>query len=240
MDGRVIVAGVGPGNPEWVTGRVRGLLEKADVLAGFRSAVAVVEPFLHHPSPRGRGVGGEGVEKLVLDYRNQEEGLAKVAALAREGKLCLVCFYGDPNFSDTEFLARIRRHWPNTEVVPGISSAQLACARAGIAMEHSLFITLHVREGYQEALEELMDVVSSSTRKRNVILLPRPWDYMPPAIARLLLEKGARPETRAQVYERLSFEDERAHSLTLEELANSSYQFSDLSVMIIFNPDRGV
>lgn len=220
MNGKVIVAGVGPGNPQWLTARVRELLEKADVLSGFRSAMAVVEPW-------DRG------EKLVLDYRNQEEGLAQVAARAREGKLCLVCCYGDPNFSDTEFLARIRRHWPEVEVAPGISSVQLACARAGIAMEHSLFITLHVREGYQEALEELLTVASSSTRRRNVILLPRPWDYMPPAIAQLLLERGAGPETGVLVYERLSFEDERAHSFTLGRLAQSSYQFSDLSIMII-------
>ena len=127
MNGRVIVAGVGPGDPQWLTAQVRDLLEKADVLSGFRSAVAVVEPW-------------DSGEKLVLDYRNQEEGLTRVAAHAREGKLCLVCCYGDPNFSDREFLARIRRHWPDVEVVPGISSVQLACAKAGIPMEHSLFI----------------------------------------------------------------------------------------------------
>ena len=221
MAGRVIVAGVGPGDPHWLTSRVRGLLEQADVLSGFRSAVAVVEPW-------DRG------EKLILDYRNQEEGLAAVASRAREGKLCLVCCCGDPNYSDTEFLARIRRHWPDVEVVPGISSVQLACAKAGIAMEHSVVITLHVRDGYQDALEELMTLVSSPSRLRNVILLPRPWDYMPPAIARLLLDRGARPETQVIVFERLSFEDEKSHSFTLEEIAASSYEFGDLSIMIIF------
>ena len=248
MSGRVIVAGVGPGNPQWLTGRLRELLQKADVLSGFRSAVAVVEAFLDSKQQAGpqEDIASQKtrpdaqikeMERLVLDYRNQEDGLAKVASRAREGKLCLICCYGDPNFSDTEFLARITRHWPDVEVVPGISSVQLACAKARIAMESSLFITLHVREGYQEALEELLALVSSPGNRRHAIVLPRPWDYMPPAIARQILERGAQLETKVAIYERLSLEDEKSHSFSLGELAQSSYEFSDLSIMVIFAPD---
>ena len=41
---------------------------------------------------------------------------------------------------------------------------------------------------------------------------------------------------RVIVYERLSFDDEKSHAFTLEELASSSYEFGDLSIMVIFRP----
>lgn len=224
MDGKVITIGVGPGDPELVTLRGKELLGTADLVAGFRTVLAVVDPWITG-------------EKQVLDYKNQEEGLAKVAKYAGEGKLCLVVFYGDSNFSGQELMARVKRHWPDTEVVPGISSVQIACAKAGIAMEDSLFITLHRRGGSEEAFEELLKAVKN--KQRHVILLPQPPDFMPDRIAQMLLDRGIDGDTSVRVYQRLTLQGEKLQSFALSELATAQQEWSDLTILVILRPDTG-
>ena len=46
-----------------------------------------------------------------------------------------VCAWGDLNFSSRELLDRVRRR-ADVELIPGISSVQVACARTGFTMEN--------------------------------------------------------------------------------------------------------
>jgi len=79
-------------------------------------------------------------------------------------------------------LARVRRRAGKVELTPGISSIQMACARAGISMEDAVFITLHQRRGasddFASDVEEVVHFLKDG--RRHVILLPRPYDLMPP------------------------------------------------------------
>lgn len=219
MVGTITVVGVGPGDPAFVTQKVRGLVECSEVLAGFRKSVEAVELWALQ------------AEKLLLDYRNQEQGLDELAQRARDGKRCIVCCYGDPNVSEKEFLAQIRRRWPEVVIIPGISSIQMACARAGVAVEDTLFVTLHRRYGVEDSLEELVESVLA--KKRNTLILPRPWDLMPAGIAKMLLERGASSVRDVLVYERLSLPGESSLHATLAGLASSEHKFSDLTVMLV-------
>jgi cobalt-precorrin-7 (C5)-methyltransferase len=138
--------------------------------------------------------------------------------------------------SAKELLARVRRRADHVELIPGVSSIQIACARAGIFMEESLFITLHKRADTDSDLDELVHHLDEGLR--NIILLPRPFDLMPPLIARNLMEAGISQQRLLTVYQRLTLDGEQSWSGTLEECATSPNEYSDLSIMVFPRPDQ--
>ncbi|HXG42206.1 MAG TPA: precorrin-6y C5,15-methyltransferase (decarboxylating) subunit CbiE [Dehalococcoidia bacterium] len=216
------VVGVGPGDPEFLTLKALRLLQEADLVAGFSTVLAVVRPHI-------RG------ETVVLTYRDQEEGLARLGQAAREGKRCVVCAWGDPSVSAAELVGRVRRAHPCVEVVPGVSSLAVACARVGVPLEESLFVSLHRREGGEDALDELVEALALG--RRHLFAFPRPYDLMPAEMARRLLAKGLQGDRPVLVLERLTLEGERLVALSLGELAQRD-DFSDLTVLFFPRPDR--
>ncbi len=217
----VHVVGVGPGDPGFLTLKALRLLQEADLVAGFATVLDVVRPYI-------RG------EALVLTYRDQEEGLAKVAQAARQGRRCVVCAWGDPSVSAGELVARVRRAHPCVEVVSGVSSLAVACARVGVALEESLFVSLHRRQGGEDAFAELADALRQG--RRHVFAFPRPYDLMPPELARRLLALGLEGSRPVLVLERLTLEGERMVALTLDGLAQRD-DFGDLTVVFFPRPD---
>ena len=153
-----------------------------------------------------------------------------VAARAAEGKKCVVCAWGDLNFSARELVERVQRRVDETVLIPGISSVQVACSRLGLYMEESIFITLHARAGNDESMDELMDMLKAG--KRNVLLLPRPYELMPAGIAKMLLERGISPQLSMHVLQRLCHADESMQQYTLASLAEEEAEFSDLTIMV--------
>lgn len=200
----VQVVGVGPGASDLLTVRAATLLQQADVVAGFGAALEVVRGYV-------RG------EALAMDYRNQSDVLAEVGRRAAAGARCVVCAYGDPDFSAGELVARVRAACGDVEVVPGISSLQAACARLGLALEGVICFTLHRRDGLEESWEELLAALGAG--RRTVVALPRPWDLMPPQVAQRLLAAGLDPGRRVVLAEQLTLPGERVTHLTLSELA---------------------
>ena len=155
--GEVWVVGVGPWEPEYVTLKAVKLVEGADYVAGLKQALQVVEKLV-----KGK--------TLVIDYTNEGEVLKLLAAEAKAGKKCVICGYGDPNFSDKQFVEKIKSVYMDVKVVPGISSVQVSCAKSGLAIEDSMFITLHKSGRINKEKEELLKVVKEG--HRNAIVLP--------------------------------------------------------------------
>lgn len=215
------IVGIGPGNPAYLTLAGRDLIAAADVVAGFRTVLAVVAEHI-------RG------EQVALDYRNQADGLRLVAAALAAGKRAVLCAHGDANFSGSELVALARTTCGEVRLMPGISSVQIACARAQLAMEETLFITFHKRADIANDQAELL--ATALAGRRNIITLPRPWDFMPAALARLLLDGGVAGERAVTVYERLTLEGEAEHRLTLAGLAARTGEFSDLSIVVLPAP----
>ena len=214
--GEMWVVGVGPGEPDYVTVKAAKLIEGADYVAGFKQALEVVKKLV-----KGK--------MLVIDYANEKETLKILASEARAGKKCVICCYGDPNFSDKQFVEKIKSTYVDVEVVPGVSSVQVSCAKAGLAMEESVFITFHKSGQINNMKEELLRVVKEG--HRNVIILPRPWDFMPKDIAKFLIDNGVAKDPEVTVYENLTLRDERVHVYKLSDLLNTEH--SDLSIVII-------
>ena len=212
---KITIVGVGPGDPDLLTLKAQEAIRAADYVAGFETVLGPVR----------RWVVGEA---MPMRYRDQEDILARLAAHAEAGKRCVVCAWGDLNFSSKELLDRVRRR-ADVELIPGISSVQVACARLGFTMETSLFITLHARDGHEEGLRELAEMLRE--RSRNLIVLPRPFDLMPAAIAARLLEQGIPADTPLFALQRLSFPDETIRQFTLSTLTEESSEFSDLTIL---------
>ena len=79
-----------------------------------------------------------------------------------------------------------------------------------------------------------MDTLSQG--RRNVILLPRPYDFMPPAIAAGAIAAGADPAHPVTVFQRLTLPGETRWEGTLAECAALPDEFSDLSIMVFPRP----
>lgn len=206
--------GVGPGDPELLTVRARRLIEEADIVTGFATVLKVVESI-------GRG------ERVVLTYANQVEMLAQLALRHRQRHRCVVCFMGDPNFSGRQLLERVELAvGESVEVTPGISSVQLAVARARLGFEDVVFVTFHKRG---EIEPDLAFLAAALKLGRGAIVLPRPPDFMPRDIAHELVRRGISGERKAVVYERLSG-DERCWE---GSLGNVDASFSDLSILVV-------
>ena len=219
---KMTVVAVGPGDPEFLTVKGRQALAAADLVVGFKTVLDVVAAHTGDAETRH------------MAYRDQEAVLDYAQEQAQQGKDCVVCVWGDLNVSAKELLNRVRRRAETVELVPGVSSVQIACARAGISLEESTFITLHQRWDRGSELGELIELLEQG--RRNVILLPRPFDFMPPAIAANAIADGADPAHPVTVFQRLTLPDERRWDGTLAQCAQLPDEFSDLSIMVFPRP----
>jgi cobalt-precorrin-7 (C5)-methyltransferase len=217
----VYAVGIGPGNPEYLTRRGARAIREADVVVGFETVVEFVEA----------EIDGEA---LTCGYEDEPEVLAEFTERIAEGASGTAVLMGDPNHSGYQFVGKVESAVDRpVSVIPGISSLQIAASRARTPMEETTFVTLHKSGPIEADLERLERDVG----ERNLLVLPRPFDWMPERIAYRLLESGA-PDCPAVVCERLTHDDETITHTSLSELADdidskAETAFSDLSVLVV-------
>jgi len=217
----IICIGAGPGDIGYLTQRGEEELRSADVVAGFNAVVNVIESLIP-----------DKAEVITMNYRDQVEQLAAVAAAHHAGKRCVVVFMGDIHFSGFQYLERVERACGHpVESLPGISSAQILASRAKVCFDETTFITFHRRGDLTPFKHHLVHVLEDA---RNAIVIPCPWDaarsFMPQHIAAYLLENGISPEHPTEVWENLT-RDEAEWNGTLKECIDR--EFSDMSIMLI-------
>ena len=217
----IICIGAGPGDIGYLTQRGAEELRSADVVAGFNAVVNVIESLIP-----------DKTEVITMNYRDQVEQLAAVAAAHHAGKRCVVVFMGDIHFSGFQYLERVERACGHpVESLPGISSAQILASRAKVCFDETTFITFHRRGDLTPFKRHLVHVLEDA---RNAIVIPCPWDaarsFMPRHIAAYLLENGISPEHPTEVWENLT-RDEAEWNGTLKECIDRD--FTDMSIMLI-------
>jgi len=212
----ICCVGAGPGDLGYLTQRGRELIETADVVAGFTTVVDLVRPLTR----------GE-CRIVTMGYKDQVNRLQAVAALHHEGAKCVVVFMGDIHFSGFQFLERVERACGHPiETVAGISAAQILASRCRVCFDETTFITFHRRGDIAPFQEHLVHALQDD---RNVIVIPRPWDFMPKTIAAFLLARGLPPGHPTEIWERLT-QNEAAWSGTLADCCGD---FTDMSMMLI-------
>lgn len=229
--GDVHAVGIGPGSSEYVTLRTKRLIEDADVVAGFTAVVEKIEEHI------------DGAEVVEMGYEDEAEKLEYVADLNREGDDVVVCLMGDANFSGYQYLEKVEDALDaDVELVPGISSAQVAASRSRTPFEESVFVTLHKTYDEGEIDDDLDVIVDAVTSGRNAIVIPLPYSFMPEDVAELLIDEGADTDADAYVYEELTM-DETSWEGSVEDLSDlegdegkgdrDESAFSDMTIMVV-------
>ena len=219
--GKVYAVGVGPGSPKYVTEIVKEIIQNCDILIGYKYTLKTIENFI------------EGKEIYEITMNDQEKSYQKI--LPELGDRTLVIpFTGDVNFSESEVVDRLIEIFGEVEIIPGISSFQVAASRAKVPLDKSKVITMHVTTPIEDKKLELQKALIDGF---SVVLVPRPWPkqpdkhFMPSEIAIYLRENGFdTAKMKVHVYEAITTENETNFEGTVKELEGK--EFSDLSVMV--------
>jgi len=219
--GKVFAVGVGPGSPDYVTETVRKIVVSADVIVGYEYTLRTISNLVQDKKVH------------TITMKDQEETYQQIKKDLGDGVL-VVPFTGDVNFSESEVVDRLIEIFGDVEIVPGISSIQIAASKAKVPTDKSKVITMHVTTSIEEKKLELQKALID---EYNVILVPRPWPkdpkkhFMPSEIAKYLKQSGFETsKMKVHVFEALTTEDETNFEGTVEQLEGK--EFSDLSVMV--------
>ena len=127
---KLIIVGCGPGAPDYITPAAHTAVQKADVLI---------------VSERLKGLFPEIAAERIDSGTDVDRILGIMAVRRDEGRQVVLLATGDPGIAS---LARpvIRRFGrENCEVIPGISSVQVAFARLGLDWQDARIVTAHSR-----------------------------------------------------------------------------------------------
>ncbi len=219
--GKVYAVGVGPGSPKYVTEIVKEIVQNCDVLIGYKYTLKTIEHLI------------EGKEIYEITMNDQEKSYQKILPELGDRSL-VIPFTGDVNFSESEVVDRLIEIFGEVEIVPGISSIQVAASRAKVPLDKSKVITMHVTTPIEDKKLELQKALIDGF---SVVLVPRPWPkqpdkhFMPSEIAIYLRENGFDTnKMKVHVFEAITTENETNFEGTVKELEGR--EFSDLSVMV--------
>ena len=218
---KVYAVGVGPGSPNQVTDFVKNIISQSDVVVGYKYTLQTIQDHLT----------GKDVREITMT--NQEEVYQNVLKEMPD-KTILVPFTGDVNFSESEVVDRLIQIFKDVEIIPGISSVQIAASKARVPLDKSKIITMHVSTSIEEKKLELQKALIDGF---SVILVPRPWPnqpdkhFMPSEIAKYLKRNGFdTSKLKVHVYEAVTTEKETSFEGMVDQLEGK--EFSDLSVMV--------
>ena len=232
MAKRLFAVGVGPGSPKYLTDAAKEAIAKSQYIVGYKYTLATIEGIIDRTRQ----------EVFEVTMKTQEQVYQEVYRKMHDGEFCTVPFTGDVSFSESEVVDRLLQIWgdDNTEIIPGISSVQLAAAKARVPTDKAFIVTFHVTGDIEQKKAELVKAIRQGM---TVILLPRPWPtdpqkhFMQAEIARFLRDSGIDTSSlKARVYEHLSTEKETSFEGRVSDL--EGWQFSDLSAMIIDQTKR--
>ncbi len=228
MSRKLFVIGVGPGDPNYLIPIAKEKIQLSKYIIGYRYTLKTIEKFLDK----------ERQQIYEIDMKTQDSIYQKIYENMLDNEYCTVPFTGDVNFSESEVVDRLLEIFgdENVEIIPGISSIQIAASKSMVPLDKSDIITFHVTGNIEQ---KKIDLIKSVLDNKSVILLPRPWpndlskNFMPADIAIFLKNNGVNTkEIDVWVFEFLTHkEKETIFKGKIIDLENKV--FSDLSVMVI-------
>jgi precorrin-6y C5,15-methyltransferase (decarboxylating) CbiE subunit len=208
---KVTIVGCGPGSKKYLTGYAIHQISNAEILIGSRRLLALFP---------------EADAETYILSNNYKLLISRIATLSKKKKV-VVLVSGDPGFFSYSKLIVDKIGIEKCEVIPGISSVQLAFAKIGRTWNDACFMSLHGRSGKLAAVvKKIMenDKVAVLTDNANNVKL----------IASKLLEIGLK-ERKIFVCENLSLETERIREFDVSSILK--VQVKDLNVIIFLDED---
>ena len=233
MSKRLFVIGVGPGSPKYLTDIAKEAIRKCQYVIGYKYTLRTIETIVDRSK--------QSIFEVTL--WNQEAIYQDVFKKMKNNEYCIVPFTGDVSFSESEVVDRLLEIFgdDNVEIIPGISSIQVAAAKSKVPLDKAYIATFHVTGNIEKKKKELVEAISEG---QSAILLPRPWfndpskRFMESDMARFLKSNGINTSTlNTTVFEYLTNEEKEAvFKGKASELEGK--EFSDLSVLVIDQTKR--
>ena len=213
MDGKIFIIGIGPGSEEYLTLKAVDCVKNCDYTVGSTRTIDLFRDVKN---------------TIAFNVKDLVDKLEEGVELAISGNSVAILSTGDPGFSgvlNTVLRISKEKSFPkeNIEVIPGISSLQLAAARNHIQWDSANVMTFHGREN----IEDILEVINNG--KITIALPSRKVKDM----AQFLLDNGVNENRQVTVCERLSYPDEKIVSTSLKNIATS--EFTYMCIMIISN-----
>ena len=211
MSGKIYIIGIGPGASEYLTKKAIDTVKASDYTVGSTRAIELFDDVQN---------------KIAFNVKELLDKLEEGVELACDGNTVSILSTGDPGFSgvlNTVLRISSEKGFPkeSIEVIPGISSLQLAAARCHIQWDNANVMTFHGREN----IEDILPVINNG--KTTIALPSRKVKDM----AQFLIDNGVEEDRNVVVCERLSYPDERIVDATLKEIAQS--EFTYMCIMVI-------
>lgn len=212
MSGKIYIIGIGPGSSEYLTKKAIDTVKMSDYTVGSTRAIELFDDVQN---------------TIAFNVKELLDTLKDGVQLAVDGNTVSILSTGDPGFSGVlNTVLRISEEKnfskENIEVIPGISSLQLAAARNYIQWDNANVMTFHGREN----IEDILPVINNG--KITIALPSRKVKDM----AQFLLDNGVEEDRKVVVCERLSYPDEKIVEATLKDIAHS--EFTYMCIMVIY------
>ena len=192
---KIVVVGIGPGNPDYIVPKGLKAIEQAKFLVGGRRALNQFATDGQETCPITADIQG------VMDFIRAKIKRDKVVAMVS----------GDPGYYS--LLDALRRDFPAKQitVIPGISAMQYAFARLALPWHDATLASFH---GRTPAAQDI------AYKQGKILGLLTDSKYNSQTIAEILLQAGW-PQTQTMyICSRLSYDDEKIVTTTLGEAIN--------------------
>lgn len=226
---KLFVIGAGPGSKKYITEYTKEVIKNSNFIIGYRYTLSTISHLIDRSIQQVFEVTMKNQEEIYLHVFND---------LMKDNDQCIVPFTGDVNFSESEVVDRLLEIFgeDNVELIPGISSIQVASSKSMIPLDKATIITFHVTGDIEE---KKLDLVKAVVDKKSIILVPRPWpsnpskNFMPSEISLFLKENEIdTSKINVWIFENLTNEEKETVFRGKMDLVENK-KFSDLSVMVI-------
>ena len=206
----------------------RAHLRAADRVIGGARTLALLEAEIRPDAER-------------LDLTGRLSAVPGWVSEAREaGRKVVVLATGDPLCHGIAGFLAARLCVQAVEVLPNVSTLQLACARVGLVWQDAKIVSIHARDAGEWQVgappTHGLHTLAQALRAHDRLLVLTSPENTPARIARLLLAEGQGEDFRMAVAERLLQPDERVRAeLAPAEVAEAPPQaFADPNVVLLW------
>lgn len=201
---QIIIAGCGPGHPDYLTTAVKNAVTVAEVLVG---APHLLDLFTESKVPRIPV--GRDIQKALTEMEAQRQ------------RQIVVLVSGDTGLFS---LARsVQKHFgaQHCRLIPGISSVQVACARLGLDWGDLRIVSAHGRRP---------GVTANELKVWQKIAVLAGTNQASQWVAEVLQQLGSR--YCAFACENLTWEEEQIRQMTSDELGNAELASRTIILLI--------
>ena len=214
MENKIVVAGIGPGNEDFITPAALKKIRAAKFLVGGRRALSEFAKENQITCAITRDID------TPINFIREKILLGEVVVMVS----------GDPGYYS--MLDLLRKKFPPSmiEVIPSISAMQLAFAKIALSWHDATLLSFHGRQPARAALEYSAG---------KILGLLTDAEFNSATISKILLDCGWDKNSSVTICEKLSYPDEKISTITLDAAANAEPIKHCVLIVNGYNDSRG-